>query len=313
MTRVLVTGAAGFVGRPLVKALAQRGYAVRATVRSASAFPPGIELAVTPDLAGATDYASLLAGIDIIVHLAALAHANADIPEQDYDRVNRAATAALAAAAKHSGVAQFIYLSSIRAQTGPDVTHVISETDQPRPADAYGRSKLAAEAAVLASGVAFTILRPVVVYGPHAKANVAALFKLAASPLPLPFGALTGQRSLLAIDNLVSAIVHVMETPAAIDETYLVADPTPVTLPQIITTLRRAENRRPNLLPLPPRLIEMALKAIGRGDLWQRIGNDLVASSAKLLASGWRPRTDTCDELAKLVTTVGRDETASGQ
>jgi nucleoside-diphosphate-sugar epimerase len=88
-----------------------------------------------------------------------------------YDRVNHRATAALAAAARDAGVSRFVFISSIRAQTGPVADNVVSERDTPRPTDAYGRSKLAAERAVVASGVPFTILRPVLVYGPGVKGN----------------------------------------------------------------------------------------------------------------------------------------------
>ena len=128
------------------------------------------------------------AGIDAVVHLAGIAHAGPGVAEERYDRVNHRATAALAVAAHDAGVSRFVFVSSIRAQTGPAAERVVSERDTPRPTDAYGRSKLAAERAVAASGVPFTILRPVLVYGPGVKGNLRALMRLAALPIPLPFG-----------------------------------------------------------------------------------------------------------------------------
>ena len=67
--------------------------------------------------------------------------------------------------------------------------HVITETDAPQPTDTYGRTKLEAERLLAESGVAFTVLRPAVVYGKGVKGNIAALATLAQTPMPLPFGA----------------------------------------------------------------------------------------------------------------------------
>jgi len=74
--RVLVTGAAGFIGRPLVAALDGAGYAVRAAVRDrrGQSFPPGVEVAALPDLAAPIDWSALVGGMDAVVHLAGIAH-----------------------------------------------------------------------------------------------------------------------------------------------------------------------------------------------------------------------------------------------
>src|SRR6201999_918869 len=103
-----------------------------------------------------------------------------------YDLVNHRATAALAAAARAAGVRHFVFASAIRAQSGPAADPALSQRDPPAPSDGYGRSKLAAERAVAAAGVPFTILRPVLIYGPGQKGNLATLARLAALPLPVP-------------------------------------------------------------------------------------------------------------------------------
>ena len=167
--KMLVTGATGFVGRAVVAALAAQGDEVHAAIRTPPdaadngsgrlAFPQGVTTVRHGDLGAAVDWTGLLSGIDAVVHLAGIAHAGPGIAEERYDRVNHRATAALAAAARDAGVSRLVFVSSIRAQTGPAAEHVVSEQDAPRPTDAYGRSKLAAERAVAASGVPFTILR----------------------------------------------------------------------------------------------------------------------------------------------------------
>jgi nucleoside-diphosphate-sugar epimerase len=228
-------------------------------------------------------------------------HAGPDVAEERYDRVNHRATAVLAAAARDAGVTRFVFVSSIRAQTGPAADHVVSERDAPHPTDAYGRSKLAAERAVAASGVPFTILRPVLVYGPGVKGNLGALMRLAALPIPLPFAALEGRRSLVSLANLASAIDFVLREAACAGETYVVAEPEPVTIAEIVTALRRGRGKSPGLVAVPPVLLRLALTAAGRGANWEQVNGALVADPAKLMAAGWRPDRDTIRALEEMV------------
>lgn len=306
MTRTLVTGASGFVGRGLVAELAGLGYPVRAAMRQpADVFPRAVEVVAVSDLTRPVEWRALLKGIDTVVHLAGIAHAGPEIAEGAYDRVNRLATAELANAAKAVGIRHLVFISSIRAQSGPSSAAILSETDEPRPTDAYGRSKLAAEQAVRASGVPFTILRPVLIYGPGVKGNLDRLIRLARKPWPLPLGLCRNRRSMLARQNLVGAIHFALQTPSAIGETYIVADPEPLTLAEIVAALRAGQGRRPGLLPVPTSLIALAANALSRGDDWQRVGGPMVADPGKLVAAGWRPAIDTRSGLAALAATQG--------
>ena len=295
MSRILVTGASGFIGRPVVDALIKDGHLVRAAVRRAQfAFPAGVEVAQHGDLAGPVDWRPLLAGIEQVVHLAGIAHIGRGVAAALYDRVNRQATAELAAAAAQACVSRLVFVSSIRAQSGPAADHALTEEDPPAPTDAYGRSKLAAEQAVRASGVPYTILRPVLLYGPGVKGNFAMLARAAASPLPLPVKDFVNRRAMLDIDNFISALQFVLSAPQTASETYVVADPgMALRLDDIIATLRKARNRRPFVLPFSTDYLELPLRLIGRGDAWERIGGNLRADPGKLIAAGWHPLHDT--------------------
>jgi UDP-glucose 4-epimerase len=282
-----------------VAALAEAGYGVRAATRLPTAFPPGVGRVLVPDFTGPIDWDPLLHGVRLVVHTAGLAHAGpSEISVDRFDRINRIATQDLARAAARAGIAHFVFISSVRAQAGASAAHVLHEADAPRPTDPYGRSKLEAERAVRVAGVPFTIIRPVVIYGPDAKANFRLLIRLASLPLPLPFAAFDNRRSILAVDNLVSAILFALDRPATIGETYLIADPDPVALRDIFGMLRRARGRRPGLLYVPPVLFRLALTLLGHRHLWERIGDDLVVDTSKFESLGWRPVVGTFDGLA---------------
>ena len=144
-------------------------------------------------------------------------------------------------------------------------------------------SKLAAEEAVRAAGVPFTILRPVLIYGEGVKGNFARLMELAHKPWPLPLGLCRNRRSLLARRNLIDAIHLALASPAAKGETYVVADPSPLTLAEIVAALRAGEGRSAGLLPVPPPFIALGAVALGRTDEWQRLHGKMVVDPAKLL------------------------------
>lgn len=301
--KVLVTGASGSIGRPLTSALLGAGYTVRAAVRDRRCltFPHGVEFALLQDLAGPVDWPPLVAGMDAVVHLAGIAHVGPEIPNAIYDRVNHLATAAVADAALKAGVRRFVLMSSTRAQAGATSAEPLTESAEPHPTDAYGRSKLAAEAAVRAAGVPYTILRPALVYGPGAKGNFASLIRLAAWPVPLPFAALSNRRSLLALDNLIAAVRFALEDTRAENETFLVADPNAISVRELVSLLRVAAGRKPWLVPVPPGLLKTALSLTGKRDMFERIAGTLVAEPEKLLAAGWQPVIDTETAIARMV------------
>jgi nucleoside-diphosphate-sugar epimerase len=286
-TTVLVTGSDGFIGRHLVPYLAARDYKVIAASRTASRCAiPNVTAASLPDLSVPFDWQPLLNQCDAVIHLAGIAHTFAE--DELYDRVNHRATESLAGTAFHAGV-HLVFISSIAAQSGAFSYSELTEDDVPNPTNAYGRSKLSAEKSIRASGASFTILRPVVIFGDGEKGNFASIHKVSGLPIPLPLGGLRARRSVLSVKNFCSAVAIALTAPAARGETFIVSDPAPLTLSDMVARYRASLARPPWLIPIPERWIEVSLKAIGRNGIWQRIGRPLVARPTKLLGIGWKP------------------------
>jgi len=298
---VALTGATGFIGRYLLSELPKRGYRLRVLLRRPSATPLESASAVIGDLARAQNMSQALADVDAVIHSAGIAHAMSGVPEDDYRLLNTDATIRLAQAAQRAGARRFVFLSSIRAQCGPVADAIQTESIEPKPVDAYGRSKLAAEQGLAALDIDWVALRPVLIYGPGVKGNMAELIRLARSRLPLPFGAVRARRSLLSLDNLVQAIDCVLATPTPLRRPLVVADPSPVTLPDMVAAIRRGLGRRPGLVPVPSALLAAACRLAGREEAYTRLAGSLVADPAALRQLGWAPSVTTPDGLASLV------------
>lgn len=288
--RILITGATGFIGKALVPALANEGFAVRAAARDPERIvaAPNVERVAMPDLSGTADWAPALEDVAHVIHLAGIAHAPGALPDDVYMQINADAVGALAAQAK-GRIKRFILMSSVRAQAGLTAGQAITESDEPEPTDIYGRSKLEAERLLAASGVDYTVLRPAVVYGPGVKGNIAALATIAKTPMPLPFGGLDNQRSLLAIENLTSAVNHVLKSDTARNETYLVADAAPISVANLVSAMREGLGRPPHLVKVPQGAVKRLMKSFGREADWERVSGTFVIDTSKLMATGWQP------------------------
>lgn len=300
--RVLITGASGFIGRKVVSALASQGVAVRAAARDPDAIIAlsEVERVAMPDLAKPADWSALLDGVTHVVHIAGIAHAPGVVPEDVYHRINADSVGELAEQAR-GNVERVVFMSSVRAQAGLSAAHAITEEDTPAPTDAYGRAKLEAEKRLAASGVGYTVLRPAVVYGKDVKGNIASLATIAKTPIPLPFGGLANKRSLLALDNLVTAISHVLDADAAANETFLVADAEPIGVGDLVAAMREGLGRPPHLVKVPEGAVRKLLKSFGREADWERVSGQFVIDPSKLMATGWRPHVGTHEGIVTMM------------
>ena len=108
-------------------------------------------------------------------------------------------------------------------------------------------------------------------------------------------------RSLLALENLVSAIDTVLAAAEPLRRALIVADPEPLTIADMIASLRLGLRRKPGLIPVPPQLLELALRATGRAEIYQRLAGSLVADPSALMRLGWVPRVTSVEGLRTLV------------
>jgi nucleoside-diphosphate-sugar epimerase len=297
----LVTGASGFIGKRIVAALAKAGWQVRAAARDPSLITAsGVERSAMPDLAHGADWPRLLDGVTHVVHLAGIAHAPGALPDAVYTRINAEAVGELARAARGK-VERLVFMSSVRAQAGLSADHPITEQDSPAPTDAYGRAKLEGERLVEQSGVSFTVLRPAVVYGKGVKGNIAALATLARTPMPLPFAGLANRRSLLALDNLASAVALVLDAKQATNETFLVADEEAISVADLVVAMREGLGRSPHLVKVPQGAVKRLLRTFGKEADWERISGEFIVDASKLRRIGWASAVSTHDGIVRMM------------
>ena len=285
--RLLVTGASGFLGRSLLPALTRRGFAIVAPVRSQQPPQDGVVFPLVESIE-TVDWRPLLAGVDAVVHLAGIAHTKNAVAEEIYDRINAEAALRLAKACE-GRVSRLVFVSSIRAISGPTADAVLDDDSPAGPTDAYGRSKLKAERGLAILDLPTTILRPVTVYGVGVKGNLAKLARWAGSPAPLPFGALRAARSFLSIDNFASAILFSLARTASESESFVLADPEPSSVADLLAGLRAGLGRPARLLIVSPRLFGAAAAMTGQAENWAVLSGALPVRPRKLLEAGWSP------------------------
>jgi len=262
--------------------------------------PEGCASVLIGDIAKPYNMSEALAGVDAVIHTAGIPHAMSGLPEDDYRLLNTEATVHFARAAERARVKRFIFLSSIRAQAGSTADSVLTEDRTPEPTDAYGRSKLEAEKGLAETNLDWTALRLALVYGPGAQGNVARLIKLARSPYPLPLAGLKARHSLLGLDNLVDAVDRILTAPAPLKRPFIVADPKPLTIGEIIAALRQGLGRRAGLFYVPRPMLKAALRASGQSAGAEPLFGSLIADSSALESLDWAPSVATQQGLASL-------------
>lgn len=306
---VVVTGATGFIGRGL-REQAQHGPPLRLAVRAPISLP-GEDVRVVGPLealaAGESRaaWAAALRGADAVIHVAGRAHAfGADARDAAaFRRVNVDATVALAREAARAGVGRFVFLSTVKVNGERTTDAPYTERDAPHPEGLYAESKLEAERRLWAvaeeEGIACTVVRTPLVYGPGVRANFLSLLRAVDRGVPLPLGSIRNARSLVYVRNLAHALLHVATHPSAAGETFLVKDGPDLSTPELVRKLAAALGRSPRLVPVPPALLQTLAGAVGRADAARRLLGSLAVSDAHLRhRTAWAPPATADDGIA---------------
>jgi nucleoside-diphosphate-sugar epimerase len=315
---ILITGANGFIGQALCKRLIADGHHVRGVVRGGAqmtVLPSGVEGVLVGDISPKTDWSEALDGIEGIVHLAARVHVMddlADDPLVEFRKVNTAGTLNLARQSVEAWVRRFVFISSIKVngertgakagdrdqgswirkrqrsedrRWGSVLKEVFSEEDVPEPQDAYAVSKWEAEQGLLAiaeeTGLEVVIIRPPLVYGPGVKANFRSLIKWVQRGVPLPLGAVHNKRSFVALENLVSFIIHCIDHPKAANEVFLISDGEDVSTTELLQMIAHAFGKRSFLLSVSVGLMTFVAGLLGKRDVADRLFGSLQVDSSK--------------------------------
>lgn len=294
--RVLVTGANGFVGRPLCRSLAAAGYSVRGTTRASAHTVDADEFYAVGDIGPNTNWTGALRDVDIVVHLAAQVHVMEESSEgllAKFRSVNVAGTERLARAAATAGVRRIVYVSSVKVNGESTKGKPFKEADPPEPRGPYAISKWEAEQRLCQiskeTGIEVVILRPPLVYGPEVKANFLSLMKLVDRGLPLPLGSVDNRRSLLYVGNLTGAITACIAHPEAAGKTFLLSDGEDVSTSCLIRRLAWSLGKRARLVPFPPALMRAMGHISGRSAAVERILGSLEVDSSKIRCTlGWQ-------------------------
>lgn len=249
----LVTGATGFVGKAVITALTEQCFCPIAVVRSTSTnLPDSVKQIEVDNIQPDTDWSGALNHIDVIIHLAARVHVMNDTvanPLNEFRFHNKLSTINLARQAADKGVERFIYLSSIKVNGESTLCDIPFEPDDKFiPTDSYGLSKYEAEQALLQlaqeTSMEVVIIRPPLVYGPCVKANFESMLYWIDKGWPLPFGVVHNVRSLVALDNLVSFIIHCIDHPKAANEVFLISDGEDVSTTELLRLVAKALGKK---------------------------------------------------------------------
>jgi nucleoside-diphosphate-sugar epimerase len=299
MTNIVLTGATGFVGSAVLKKLVELNHSTTVVRRSPSTKndKKSNEIIIN-SIDSKTDWKDSLSGADVIIHCAARVHVmneKSEDPLFEFREVNLKGTLNLAEQAIKSDVKRFVFISTIKVGGESSETgHPLTEKMAHIPEDPYGLSKYEAEQALsklaMNSGMEVVIIRPTLIYGPGVKANFETMIKWLSKGVPLPLGATTNKRSLVALDNLVDFIALCVEHPKAANETFYISDDNDLSTTQLLKKLSDALNKRCYLLPIPSKLLSLALTICGLKSFSTRLLGSLQVSPNKAKALlDWKP------------------------
>ncbi|MDM0053471.1 SDR family oxidoreductase [Variovorax sp. J22R115] len=298
MSEILITGATGFVGAALLSRLCLEGHELTAVVRQRSLnLPLRVKSVVVGNIDGGTYWGEALYRQDVVVHCAARVHVmreDESDPLMAFRLTNLRGTLNLARQAAKAGVRRFIFISSIGVNGSETFDTPFSAETEAAPHSSYAISKHEAEIGLREiaehTGLEVVIVRPPLVYGPSAPGNFATLVRWLQSTYPIPLGAVKNRRSYVSLDNLVDLLATCVHHPLAADQIFLVSDGEDLSIAELLRRMGSSLGKPARLIPVPPSLLKVGAKMIGKPELAQRLCGSLqvdIAKTRRLLS--WTP------------------------
>ena len=287
----LILGATGFIGSRLLQALHRLQKPCLCATRGQQLPDNQLRSAALED---PQSLATACQGIETVFHCAGYAHAFAALSESDADKhwqVNFEGTRNLVDAAGQAGVQRFIFLSSVKAMAEPGNT--CADEDFPgEPVTAYGRSKRAAEEAVLTAGKHYGMhvvnLRLAMVYGHGGHGNLERMARMVRKGLFPPLPETGNHRSLVHVDDVVAAMLLTARDDRANGHTYIITGPDAPSGRQLYDGLRQALVLSARHWSVPALLLRSAAACGDRLELVLRRRLPLDSESLeRLLGSAW--------------------------
>ncbi|EPX61659.1 UDP-glucose 4-epimerase [Cystobacter fuscus DSM 2262] len=290
MSRILVTGANGFLGSALVRALVERGHRATCLLRPGSDVSglAGVEYTrAEGDVIHAPGLVRAVEGQEVVFHLAGVRRA---ATREDFLRVNAEGTRRLCEALVAAGNRPRLVLVGSLGASGPSSAgRPREEEDVPHPTDAYGESKAEAEriAFSYADRLPVTVVRPPRIVGPRDRENLL-LFRLVARGLRLRLGGGERPLTLVDVEDVVDLLQVVAERDEALGQSFFVGHPHPFTLERIQDLAAEALGVRPRTVNLPPLVLStLATAADGVARLTGRPLPLNRKFARQLLAPAW--------------------------
>jgi uncharacterized protein YbjT (DUF2867 family) len=278
---ILITGGTGFVGSEIRRQLADRE--LRLLVRDPSSLAdPGPAEVVRGDVLDPGSLAAAMAGINTVIHLVAIIEESG---ANTFDRVIRQGTANVVTAARAAGVKRFINMSALGAQSNS--------------AFPYLNAKWAAEEAVRASGMDWTIFRPSVIFGPgDGFVNVLANLVRKAPVIPV-VGSGASKFQPVAVAEVAEAYKHALDDRATIGQTYELGGGEIYSYEQMLDLIAEHLNKRKPKLHMPVGLMKVVVNL--SSPLPKSIRPPVTKEQLKMLAL------DNCTDQSATTNLIGRE------
>ncbi|NNN69580.1 NAD-dependent epimerase/dehydratase family protein [Vibrio sp. 3-2(1)] len=287
-SKILLTGATGFIGRHMLSNENIAG----CVVREGEAIPD-VDNFVISELSGKTNWSGAFESVDTVIHLAGLAHSSI-YSEDELNEVNCHSVVNLANSAYESGVRRFVFVSSICVNGTSTQELPYKESSIPCPHNSYAQSKYYAELGLKEiaekTGLEVVIVRPTLVYGPSAPGNFGLLTRLV-NKLPfLPFGLANNRRDFIAVQNLADLLVTCAKHPNAAGHTFLASDGETVSIKEFTNAIAKGLGKKVFQLPIPVTLMRLAGKFVGKSDMIEQLYGNLEVDSSNIKdVLGWTP------------------------